>query len=76
MELYKEILAKILEKEELQITFTNFKISTTEIMKIVWHNSPPKKHPLELAAKGCFLVYNLTLTKILKKSMCYILISL
>ena len=34
MELYKEILAKILEKVELQITFTYFKISPTEIMEI------------------------------------------
>ncbi len=33
MELYKEILAKILEKEELQITFTNLKINLTRLCR-------------------------------------------
>jgi len=34
MELYKEILAKVIEKEEMQIIFPNLQISVAEIIKI------------------------------------------
>jgi len=33
MELYKEILSKVFEKEEIQITFPNFEMDTTEILE-------------------------------------------
>lgn len=34
MELYNEILSKILQSRELHITFSNFEISPTEIVRI------------------------------------------
>lgn len=37
MELYKEILANIISKEEVQVTFSNLNISAKEIIELEYY---------------------------------------
>lgn len=59
MDLYKEILSKVLENEEVNILFPNLKINATEIIELISYQALQKIKAIieddSLEDKECFM---------------------